>query len=153
MTLKSQTERCEIRQIFRSSLILKQLRRGDFFGASERDLIPVKGLNFQYNKTGFIPTSDSPKNSPLYCSPCVSCCVVRTRLKPPPPPQKPETCNQSLPNQRKPENTTFLHPPFSRFNYFHTLSYGFPCLIFRTSKSKQFNLIYQFCLRFRIVSD
>ena len=42
------------------------LCRGDLFGASERDLIPVLGLNFQYNKTGFIPGSNSLPKSPLW---------------------------------------------------------------------------------------
>ena len=27
---------------------------GDFFGAAERDLIGLFGLNFEYNKTGFL---------------------------------------------------------------------------------------------------
>ena len=97
MTLKSQTERCEIRQIFRSSLILKQLRRGDFFGASEPVLF------------GFIPTSDSQKNSPLYCSPCVSCCVVRTRLKPPPPQNRRPATNLSPTRENQRTHPSYTH--------------------------------------------
>ena len=34
--------------------------------ATERDLL-VEGLNFQYNKTGFILGSNSPEKPPPYC--------------------------------------------------------------------------------------
>ena len=35
-----------------------EVHRDDFFGVSERDLTGLYDLNFQYNKTGFIPGSD-----------------------------------------------------------------------------------------------
>ena len=48
---------------------------GDFFGASARDLPGLRGTIFQYNKTGFIPGSDSPKKSCL-CTRPVTCTLL-----------------------------------------------------------------------------
>ena len=50
-----------------------------FFGASERHLIGLRcHLSVQYNKTGFVPGSDSPKKSPLVAV-RLSSCWRRTR--------------------------------------------------------------------------
>ena len=53
-------------QLMKSSTLLwLAIPWGDFFGASERDLTGLGFEFFQYNRTGFIPGSDSSKKSPL----------------------------------------------------------------------------------------